>query len=40
MVSERSEDTSNGARVTKSHRSDWTSCLAYLEYSGTVTMLH
>ena len=31
MVSERSEDTSNGPRVSKSHRFDWTSCLTYLE---------
>ena len=31
MVSERSEDTSNWPRVSKSRRSDWTSCLTYLE---------
>ena len=31
MVSECSKDTSNEPRVSKSHRSDWTSCLTYLE---------
>ena len=27
----------HGVRVSKSHRSEWTSCLTYLEYSSTVT---
>ena len=31
MVSEHSKDTFNGPRVSKSRRSDWTSCQTYLE---------